>query len=138
MCPLAHFEPRLCTPCVHAAGAYRPPVHLLENRILNETSQELLVTRNPPTSWVPPSDKGQAIGLLVMVSSMPHGTSTSILSTPYSPGGLPESLPWTSHLEEGFTLRCLQRLSQPGLAILPWGGRPNRSTSDPSIPVLSY
>ena len=80
----------------------------------------------------------QAIGLLVTVSSMPHGTSTSVLSTPYSPGGLSESLPWTSHLEEGFTLRCLQRLSHPGLAILPWGGRPNRSTSDPSIPVLSY
>ena len=25
-----------------------------------------------------------------------------------------------SHLEGGFTLRCLQRLSRPGLATLPW------------------
>ena len=44
----------------------------------------------------------------------------------------------TSHLEGGFTLRCLQRLSRPGLATLPWRWRANRSTSGPSIPVLSY
>ena len=43
-----------------------------------------------------------------------------------------------THLEGGFTLRCLQRLSLPGLATRPWGWYPNRSTSGPSIPVLSY
>ena len=44
----------------------------------------------------------------------------------------------TSHLGAGFTLRCLQRLSPPGLATLPWAWQPNRYTSGPSTPVLSY
>ena len=43
-----------------------------------------------------------------------------------------------SHLEGGFTLRCLQRLSLPDLATRPWLWQANRSTSGPSIPVLSY
>ena len=43
-----------------------------------------------------------------------------------------------SHLGGGFALRCLQRLSRPGLATLPWHWHANRSTSGPSIPVLSY
>ena len=43
-----------------------------------------------------------------------------------------------SHLEGGFTLRCLQRLSLPDLATLPWSWHCNRYTSGPSIPVLSY
>ena len=43
-----------------------------------------------------------------------------------------------SHLEGGFTLRCLQRLSLPGLATLPCSWHYNRYTSGPSIPVLSY
>ena len=43
-----------------------------------------------------------------------------------------------SHLEGGFTLRCLQRLSRPHIATLlcPWQN--NRCTSGASIPVLSY
>ena len=43
-----------------------------------------------------------------------------------------------SHLKGGFTLRCLQRLSLPDLATRPWLWQANRSTSGPSIPVLSY
>ena len=43
-----------------------------------------------------------------------------------------------SYLEGGFTLRCLQRLSLPDLATLPWLWQANRYTSGPSIPVLSY
>ena len=35
-------------------------------------------------------------------------------------------------------LRCLQRLSIPYIATLQCGWRHNRSTSDTSIPVLSY
>ena len=81
---------------------------------------------------------GQAIGLLVMVSWTPLGAYTSILSTLYSPGGLPVLRLRISHLEGGFTLRCLQRLSLPDLATLPWHWHANRCTSDPSIPVLSY
>ena len=40
--------------------------------------------------------------------------------------------------EEGFPLRCLQRLSRPYIATLHCGWRHNRSTRGTSIPVLSY
>ena len=40
--------------------------------------------------------------------------------------------------EVGFPLRCLQRLSVPDMATLLRGWRHDRSTSGPSIPVLSY
>ena len=43
-----------------------------------------------------------------------------------------------SHLEGGFTLRCLQRLSLPDLATLLCHWYDNRYTSGPSSPVLSY
>ena len=41
-------------------------------------------------------------------------------------------------LRGGFTLRCLQRLSLPGLATRPCSWQNSRYTSGPSIPVLSY
>ena len=40
--------------------------------------------------------------------------------------------------EVGFPLRCLQRLSVPYIATLLCRWHDNRSTSDTSIPVLSY
>ena len=43
-----------------------------------------------------------------------------------------------SHLEGGFTLRCLQRLSPPDLATRLWTWRSNRCTRGQSTPVLSY
>ena len=43
-----------------------------------------------------------------------------------------------SHLEGGFTLRCLQRLSLPNLATLLCHWYDNRWTSGSSSPVLSY
>ena len=66
-------------------------------------------------------------------SSMHCCTSTSILSTSSSSRGLTGLSPGISHLG-GFTLRCLQRLSCPGLAILPCAWRRNRSTSGPVHP----
>ena len=91
---------------------------------------------------------GQALDLLVMVSCTPHGASTSILSTLYSPGGLADLMdPWISHLEVGFTLRCLQRLSDPDLATLLWNWfpagapviRPSRSSrTKDSSSQISY
>ena len=61
---------------------------------------------------------GQALDRLVTVSSICCHTSTSALSTLYSSRDLTH-LKWgISHLEGGFTLRCLQRLSLPGLATL--------------------
>ena len=80
---------------------------------------------------------GYALDLLVTVSSMCYHTSTSVLSTSSSSRGL-TTFVGISHLEGGFTLRCLQRLSRPGLATLLCSWRNNRSTSGQSIPVLSY
>ena len=61
---------------------------------------------------------GHALDRLVSVSSMRYHTSTSDLSTSSSSRGLTTYV-GISHLEGGFTLRCLQRLSRPGLATLP-------------------
>ena len=66
---------------------------------------------------------GQASGLLVPVSCTPLSASTPGLSTSFSSRGLQPKLRM-SHLKDGFTLRCLQRLSAPGLATLPWGWSP--------------
>ena len=62
---------------------------------------------------------GYALDRLVSVSYMCYHTSTSDLSTSSSSRGLTTYV-GISHLEGGFTLRCLQRLSLPGLATLPW------------------
>ena len=61
---------------------------------------------------------GYALDRLVTVSYMCYHTSTSVLSTSSSSRGLTTYV-GISHLEGGFTLRCLQRLSRPGLATLP-------------------
>ena len=62
---------------------------------------------------------GHALDRLVTVSSMHCCTSTSALSTSSSSRGLTNLRYGKSHLEGGFTLRCLQRLSLPNLATLP-------------------
>ena len=94
---------------------------------------------NPSCSILPlPRLVGQALTRLVTVSSMHYCTSTSDLSTLSSSRGLTSFRYGISHLEGGFTLRCLQRLSLPDLATLPCTWRCNRYTSGPSIPVLSY
>ena len=61
---------------------------------------------------------GHALDRLVAVSSTCYHASTSALSTSSSSRGL-TTFVGISHLEGGFTLRCLQRLSRPGLATLP-------------------
>ena len=80
---------------------------------------------------------GYALDRLVTVSSIHYCTSTSVLSTSSSSRGLTTRV-GISHLEGGFTLRCLQRLSRPGLATLPCTWQCNRYTSGQSTPVLSY
>ena len=59
---------------------------------------------------------GQALGLLVLVSSIRYRTYTSNLSTLSSSRDLTCFHNGKSRLEGGFTLRCLQRLSVPYLA----------------------
>ena len=89
---------------------------------------------------------GYALDRLVTVSSMRYRTSTSALSTSSSSRGLTTCVE-ISHLEGGFTLRCLQRLSLPNLATLPcrWSTtdtpvvRPSRSSrTKDSSSQISY
>ncbi len=58
------------------------------------------------------------------------------------PGRLPGALPCEpgggARLEEGFPLRCFQRLARPDVATRQCSWRNNRHTSGPSVPVLSY
>ncbi len=100
-----------------------------------------LHTRNSPLLYLSilafPLPLGHALDRLVAVSFIHYCTSTSALSTSSSSRGL-TTFVGISHLEGGFTLRCLQRLSRPGLATLPWPWSANRYTSGQSIPVLSY
>ena len=58
----------------------------------------------------------QALDLLVSVSFMRCRTSTPDLSTLSSARGLTSFRNGRSYLEVGFTLRCLQRLSDPHMA----------------------
>ena len=80
---------------------------------------------------------GQVLDLLVSISYIHYCTSTFDLSTLSSSRGL-TTFVGISHLEGGFTLRCLQRLSLPNLATLPCRWYDNRYTRGSSIPVLSY
>ena len=106
------------------------------NHFLYKYIPSKLHIRNVLTSYLS-TLLGYALDLLVTVSSMCYHTSTSVLSTSSSSRGL-TTFVGISHLEGGFTLRCLQRLSRPGLATLLCSWQNNRSTSGQSIPVLSY
>ena len=78
-------------------------------------------------------------GRLVTVSSTCRHASTPVLSTSWSRTALQGVLDsGKSHLEAGFPLRCLQRLSLPDLATRPCHWRDNRCTRGLSNPVLSY
>ena len=82
------------------------------------------VPSKPHTNLIIPSifpflPLGYALDRLVTVSSVHCCTSTSALSTLSSSRGL-TTFVGISHLEGGFTLRCLQRLSLPDLATRPW------------------
>ncbi len=80
----------------------------------------------------------QTLGISAPVRSMPCGTSTPGLSTPWSTGRLPVFQHGRPHLKAGFTLRCFQRLSLPDAATRLHGWRHDRYTVGPSTPVLSY
>jgi hypothetical protein len=81
---------------------------------------------------------GQVLDLLVPVSFRHCCPSTSGLSTRSSLWSLNSFCCGKSYLEEGFALRCFQRLSLPDIAtqLYPW--QDNWYTRGLSIPVLSY
>ena len=87
--------------------------------IMNASPQASLFRFIPAVSCPLPRLVGQALTRLVTVSSMHYCTSTSALSTSSSSRGLTNLRYGISHLEGGFTLRCLQRLSLPDLATRP-------------------
>ena len=74
-----------------------------------------LFSLNSPLSF-----QDQALDRLVSSSSIRYRTSTDDLSTSSSLRGLTSLRCGNSLLWGGFTLRCLQRLSRPNLATLPW------------------
>ena len=78
------------------------------------------------------------LDLLVSVRLTCRHAYTPDLSTLSSLRGLTHLRFGKSHLEVGFTLRCLQRLSLPYLATQLCHWRDNWCTIDMSIPVLSY
>ncbi len=92
----------------------------LQNYTLNTLKLFLLFLTSSSPSYLP----GQVLDLLVSVSSIRCRTSTSDLSTLSSSRGLTGFLHGISHLEGGFTLRCLQRLSLPDLATRLWSWSP--------------
>ena len=81
---------------------------------------------------------GQALDLLVSVSSIDHSTYTPDLSTRSSLWSLTSFRNGKSHLKVCFALRCFQRLSSPDLATQLCLWRDNWFTSGLSNPVLSY
>ena len=81
---------------------------------------------------------GQALDLLVSVSSMDHSTYTPDLSTRSSLWSLTSLRNGRSHLRVRFALRCFQRLSVPDIATQLCLWRDNWFTSGLSNPVLSY
>ena len=81
---------------------------------------------------------GQALDLLVSVSSMDHSTYTPDLSNRSSFCSLTSFRNGKSHLKVRFALRCFQRLSFPDIATQLCLWRDNWFTSGLSNPVLSY
>ena len=81
------------------------------------------------------------VGLLVPVSS-PTVAGLPLLA--YQPSSLlgayqnTEGVLWRPYLEDGFPLRCFQRLPFPNVANQPCPGRDNWHTRGSSVPVLSY
>ena len=81
------------------------------------------------------------VGLLVPVSSQ---TVTGLPLLAYQPSSLlgayqnTKGVPWRPYLEDGFPLRCFQRLPFPNVANQPCPGRDNWHTRGSSVPVLSY
>ena len=81
------------------------------------------------------------VGLLVPVSSQ---TVTGLPLLAYQPSSLlgayqnTKDVLWRPYLEDGFPLRCFQRLPFPNVANQPCPGRDNWHTRGSSVPVLSY
>ena len=99
---------------------------------------------SPPRFWVSPRGVGGVVvcvGLLVPVSSKPLPVFHFWPINPvvcWGPTKKDKSFLWRPYLEDGFPLRCFQRLPFPNVANQPCPGRDNWHTRGSSVPVLSY
>ena len=112
-----------------------PPLDSAHSRLRSNSSA---ATRPTPSRSASRFIVVKPLGRLVPVSCTPHGASTSGLSTWSSPRGLPGLPAGRAHLQAGFALRCLQRLSLPDIATEPCPWQDSSHTRGPSTPVLSY
>ena len=95
--------------------------------------------RRPPAGWAAADRGGQAARLLGPVGCGGRPPCTPGLSTWSSSRSLhDQNGSWKPRLEEGFALRCLQRLSFPDLATRRCPERDSRHTRGRSSPILSY
>ena len=80
------------------------------------------------------------VGLLVPVSSEPLPVFHFRPINPVVCWGPTKTVTvlWRPRLEDGFPLRCFQRLPVPNVANQPCPGRDNWHTRGSSVPVLSY
>ena len=81
------------------------------------------------------------VGRLVPVSSQPLPVFHFWPINPvvcWGPTKKDKSFLWRPYLEDGFPLRCFQRLPFPNVANQPCPGRDNWHTRGSSVPVLSY
>ena len=115
------------------------------NRCAHSGIQQRSWTTIPRLAWLTPGgivEEKKVVkphDQLVLVSSTHCCASTSSLSTTWSTWGLQEAeASGTPNPEEGFPLRCFQRLSLPNIATRRCHWRDNRNTSGSSNPVLSY
>ena len=136
-------------PCLPAAGFSGDLCHVAGSGSVLEEAAPLLsqgqVSRGQALGFAAARGRrGPAEPGLPRASSAGRAISTGQLQrlAPLSPpayrrGGLPR-LSARPGFEEGFPLRCVQRLSRPHLATRRCGWRHNRYTRGASLPVLSY
>ena len=96
---------------------------------------------NPHGVWCVFGGVVVCVGLLVPVSSKPLPVFHFWPINPvvcWGPTKKDKSFLWRPYLEDGFPLRCFQRLPFPNVANQPCPGRDNWHTRGSSVPVLSY
>ena len=138
---LAYAAFRLQAPGVGPGGAIRSSRKTLQRSQLIVRQLNILHTVVYPNPHCTQSAKkyGQASRLIstsqLKASLLLHTWPIDLVIFQESLGAL-----WlgTSHLVEGFTLRCIQRFSLPDVATRRCHWRDNRYTRGPSNPVLSY
>ena len=136
-CP-SSFPPGLRSPGLpgEARKADWPsaPIRRPVRRIAAKPRSSVRTNQPSLSRWAQVMRMIKPIELLVPVSFTHCCASTPGLSTWWSS----TALIGNTRFEAGFPLRCLQRLSVPYIATLLCRWHDNRSTSDTSIPVLSY